>query len=178
MLRVPARRFSPSRSQRRSLKRNRDVRVALVEPRPSEEKYLLYRRYLALRHSGPMAGSEEEFIDFLFATNVQTVEIDYRLDGRLIGMGIVDQEPAALSAVYFCFDPMLSRRSLGVFNILTCIELCRTLARSYLYLGFYVRESRKMSYKGQYEPNQLLDADMRWRDSDSSREASICPHHS
>ncbi|MBN2372012.1 MAG: arginyltransferase [Vicinamibacteria bacterium] len=163
MLRVPVARFRPSRSQRRCARRNRDMRVAVSAPCPSIEKHRLFQRYLDSRHDGPMTGAIEEYVEFLCMTAVQSLEIEYRLGGRLLGVGVVDREPEALSAVYFYYDPEASSRSLGVFNILTCLDLCRGFEIAHLYLGYYVRGARKMEYKACYRPHEILNTDFLWK---------------
>jgi arginine-tRNA-protein transferase len=136
--------------------------VEVGPPAPSEEKRRLYKSYLDLRHDGQMDGSPSEFYGFLYASTVATLEISYRLEGKLVGVGVVDVEPEAMSAVYCYFDPELRGRSLGVFNILWLVEECRRRTIPYLYLGYYVRDSRKMSYKAHYRPYELLESDGRW----------------
>jgi arginine-tRNA-protein transferase len=163
MLRVSVESFRPSRAQRRCARRNADVRVSVSKPSPSTEKHHLFRRYLALRHSGPMTGSPEEYVEFLYVTAVQSLEVEYRLNDRLVGVGLVDHEPEAMSAVYFFFEPNEAPRSLGVFNVLTCVELCRGLGLAHLYLGYYVQGARKMAYKARYRPCDILGADLGWR---------------
>ncbi|HSD29847.1 MAG TPA: arginyltransferase, partial [Vicinamibacteria bacterium] len=94
---------------------------------------------------------------------VETVEVTYRLDGRLLGVGIADVEPLALSAVYCYFDPDEERRSLGVFNVLMLIEEGRRRGARYLYLGYHVASCQRMSYKTSFRPCERLEADGRWR---------------
>jgi arginine-tRNA-protein transferase len=77
-------------------------------------------------------------------------------------VGLVDVEPLALSAVYCYFDPAEARRSPGVFNILWLIDECRRRGAPHLYLGYYVRDSPKMSYKAAYRPYEILGAGGRW----------------
>jgi arginine-tRNA-protein transferase len=162
MIRVPVADFRPSRAQRRCHRRNADVSAQVGRPRASQEKHALYRRYLAGRHDGQMDGSPLEFRGFLYASEVETVEVVYRADGRLLGVALVDVEPLALSAVYCFFDPAQARRSPGVFNVLWLIEECRRRGVPYLYLGYYVRDSPKMSYKAAYRPCEILGGDGRW----------------
>jgi arginine-tRNA-protein transferase len=169
MIRVPVAEFRPSRAQRRCRERNRDVSVEVVPPRPSDEKHALYRRYLSSRHDGQMDGSPVEFRGFLYASEVATIEVVYRAEGRLLGVALVDVEPLALSAVYCYFDPAQAWRSPGVFNVLWLIEECRRRGAPYLYLGYYVRDSPKMSYKARYRPHEILGADGRWRLATASR---------
>ena len=161
MLRVPVADFHATRSQRRCRARNRDVAVELGRPEVSDEKQRLYERYLESRHDGQMDGSREE-LGFLCTSGIETVEIRYRLDGTLVGVGIADVEPLAMSAVYSYFDPNLGGRSLGVLNVLWMIEECRRRGLDHLYLGYYVRDSRKMSYKAGYRPCEILDPDGSW----------------
>jgi leucyl-tRNA---protein transferase len=162
MLRLVVSDFRPSRAQRRCAARNRDLAVELVEPRPTPEKHALYRRYLETRHDGQMDGSTEEFERFLYESPIDSVEAVYRLEGRIVGVGIVDREPLAWSAVYCYFEPDLPGRSLGVFNVLTLVEECRRREVPYLYLGYYVRGCAAMAYKASYRPHELLKEDGRF----------------
>lgn len=157
MIRVPAASFRPSRAQRRCLKQNADVRVARGVPSLSDERQALYSRYLEARHDGQMEGSLAELRGFLYSSPLETLELSYSLEGRLIGIGIADVEPLALSAVYCYFEPALGSRSLGVFNVLTLIEECRRRGFPHLYLGYYVRGCAKMNYKALYRPCEILE---------------------
>ena len=163
MLRLAASEFRPSRAQRRCAARNRDVAVELGEPRPTAEKHALYRRYLETRHDGQMDGSAEEFERFLYDSPLDSVEAVYRLEGRIVGVGIVDREPLAWSAVYCYFEPDLAGRSLGVFNVITLVEECRRREVPYLYLGYYVRGCAAMAYKASYRPHEVLEENGRFR---------------
>jgi arginine-tRNA-protein transferase len=167
MLRVPVAPFSPSRAQRRCRSRNADLDVALVRPSPDAEKMDLYRRYLEARHDGQMDGSPAEMEALTSSSSVQTCEIEYRAGGRLVAVGIADLEPEAMSAVYCYFDPREARRSLGKFNVLWMIEECRRRGRPWLYLGYWVRDCPKMSYKSEFGPCEVLAADGRWRPASS-----------
>jgi leucyl-tRNA---protein transferase len=161
-VRVPVAAFRPSRAQRRCRVRNQDLHVEVGPPAPTEEKRELYQRYLALRHDGQMDGSPGEFYGFLYTSTVSTVEISYRLQGRLVGVGVADLEPDAMSAVYCYFDPEERGRSLGVFNVLWMLEECRRRGIPYLYLGYYVRDCRRMNYKVAYRPCEILGPQGDW----------------
>lgn len=161
-IRLPVDEFRPNRSQRRSLARNADLKVHVGHAHPDDERHALYQKYLERRHDGQMDGSASEFRDFLYTSTVNTLEVTYRRDDRLVGVGIVDAEPLALSAVYCYFDPDEEKRGLGVFNVLTLIEECRRRRVPHLYLGFYVAESPRMNYKARFRPHQILDTQGRW----------------
>ena len=162
-LRVLVDEFRPSRAQRRCLARNAEVSVEVGDPEPTDEKHALYRRYLKSRHDGQMSGSREELGAFLYAAPHLTREWVYSAGGRIIGVGIADVEPQALSAVYFYFDPAEADRSPGVLNVLFLIDECRRRGVPFLYLGYYVAGSPTMAYKAGYRPNEVLGEDGRWR---------------
>jgi arginine-tRNA-protein transferase len=161
-LRVPVASFRPSRAQRRCRARNADVTATVDAPVLTEEKAELYERYLVERHDGQMSGSRDELERFLYASGVTTIEVCYRLQGRLVGVGIADVEPAALSAVYCYFDPGLPARGLGTLNVLWLIEEARRRALAFAYLGYYVAGAPTMEYKARFRPCELLGEDGRW----------------
>jgi leucyl-tRNA---protein transferase len=162
MIRVPVASFRPSRAQRRCRAHNADLAVRLERPAATPEKHELYRRYLEARHEGQMDGSREEFEGFLYSSCLETREVEYRLEGRVVAVGIVDTEPDAWSAVYCYFEPDLERRSLGVFNVLWLLDECRRREVPYLYLGFYVQGCSRMSYKAGYRPHELREPGGDW----------------
>jgi len=161
-IRVPVRAFEPSRAQRRCLARNVDVAATTGEPVLTDEKADLYRRYLAGRHDGQMDGSVDELARFLYAGSARTIETCYRLEGRLVAVGIADVEPQALSAVYCYFAPDLPRRGLGVLNVLRLIGEARARDVEHLYLGYFVAGAQTMEYKAGYRPCEALTPEGRW----------------
>jgi arginyl-tRNA--protein-N-Asp/Glu arginylyltransferase len=162
-LRVDAARFRPTRAQRRCLRQNADVSVRSGWPEPTAEKHEVYRRYLDARHDGQMSGSWGEFQDFLHEAPPFTREVVFRVGERLLGAGIYDAVPGALSAVYFYFDPDLGSRSPGTLNVLWLVEECRRLGFPWLYLGYHVPGSPSMSYKARFFPHEILFDDGQWR---------------
>jgi arginine-tRNA-protein transferase len=162
-IRVPVREFTGSRSQRRCRARNADLDVEIATPAATTEKHELYQRYLEARHDGQMDGSWEELAESLYDTPPTTLEFSYRRDGRLLAVGLADAEPGAMSAVYCYFEPAETSRSLGTFNVLTLLAECRRRETPYLYLGYWVAGSPKMSYKASFRPNEVLGPDGSWR---------------
>ena len=170
-IRVPVASFRPSKSQRRAWRRNQDVTVTIGTPRYTEEKWDVYARYLADQHDGTMSDDPSDLQQFLYTSATDTLEFVYRLDGKVVAVGIVDAADRSLSSVYFFFDPAHGRRSLGVFGALVEIEECRRRGLPHWYLGYYIRECRRMNYKADYRPCELLTPDGRWEvlDADRSR---------
>lgn len=161
-IRVPTAAFTPSRSQRRCLARNADVRSSIAPPELTAEKAELYGRYIAGRHDGQMDGSPEELERFLYTATARSIETCHRVDGRLVAVGIADVEPQALSAVYCYFDPDLRERGLGVLNVLSTIGEALRRGLPWVYLGYWVAGSRTMAYKSAYRPCEALTPDGCW----------------
>ena len=138
--------------------------IVTFEPAlPTDEKHALYERYLEARHSfglpddDAMDGSRDEFESFLYTSCVTTEDMVFRdRAGKLLAVSVVDREPRSLSAVYCYFDPDESaRRSLGIFNILTLVEEARRRDLDYVYLGYWLGDSRKMNYKAAFQPSEV-----------------------
>lgn len=162
-IRLPVADFRMSRSQRRVRRQNDDVSVILSsKPQPSDEKWEMFRSYLDERHDDTMPSTYEVFVDFLYASPVESIEFSYRVDGRLIAVSIADVCPDALSSVYAYFDPAESKRSPGTLSVLSEIEYCRRMGLTYYYLGYYVAGSKTMEYKARFGPHELLDDACGW----------------
>lgn len=159
-IRVPLAGFAPSRSQRRTVRRNADVAVQPDGPADDPEVFHLYGRYVRARHDPGDPAGFDEFERFLLRSPVESRLMRYTIDGRLVGAGWVDVLPDGLSSVYFVFDPAEGRRSLGTFSIMKEIEHARDLGKQWLYLGFYVPGSSKMAYKGAFHPREFAVDEM------------------
>lgn len=158
--------FRPSRSQRRALSRgDAELTMDLGEPVADQERVALYNRHKALR--GLSAGQGEvdvrSYREFLAMTCCDTLEIRYRLGGKLVGVAIADRSSEALSAVYCYYDPSYERLGIGTYSILKQLELCKSWGLRYLYLGLYIADSVHMRYKARFSPHQrLLDGE--WKE--------------
>lgn len=146
--------FRPNRSQRRCARRNADLSMEIRPLAFDEVHYRLYRRYLCTRHAGGGMDQDdrEQYRNFLLRSQVDSVLLEYRLDGEVVMVSLVDRLLDGLSAVYTFFEPGLPQRGLGVYGVLAQIDLARRLALPYLYLGYWIEESPKMNYKRHYRP--------------------------
>jgi arginine-tRNA-protein transferase len=164
-LRIPVAEFWPTRSQRRVLQRNADVTVSTARSSFSEEKLALYNRHKQERGlaRGDGALTRSGYEGWLVESCTETVEMVYRVDGRLIGVGVVDLGQRDASSVYFYFDPDEHRRSLGVFSVLMEIAWLKSMGGRHHYLGLYVADCRHLVYKGQYYPHERLHGGRWWK---------------
>ena len=163
-VRILSEEFRPNRSQRRTLKRHEHLRAQMLDLRYSAEHYGLYLRYQSRRHAGGGMDqdSREQYRHFLLQSNVRSRLVEFREEGVLRIVSIVDELQDGLSSVYTFFDPDLPGASLGTYNILWQIEQCRRLDLPYLYLGYWIAQSRKMAYKINFQPMEGL-IDNRWQ---------------
>jgi len=158
-VRVPVRNFKPSRSLRRIASINRDLALEIVDTAVTDEQYALFMSYQAMRHpdSDMALMSRAEFANMLREGEADTCIYQLRkTDGTLAGGIITDHVNDGLSAVYSFFSPNEARRSLGAQLILTLISEAQRQNLSYVYLGYWIAASRKMSYKARFRPLQAL----------------------
>ena len=153
-VRVPIETFRENRAQRRSYKRHSNLQSVLLPLEFNQEHYSLYLRYQASRHSGGGMDhdSRDQYSHFLLQSRVNSQLIEFREDGLLRMISIIDILKDGMSSVYTFFEPNLRNTSFGIYNVLWQIEECKKLKLPYLYLGYWIKESRKMSYKANFRP--------------------------
>ena len=178
-VRVIAREFRPTRSMRRIANRNADIESEMRLAVPTSEQYAIFRAYLDSRHrDGGMA--DMTVLDYAMMvedSHIETRIIEYRRRespstpapadggarvrrrGDLLAVALTDVLGDGLSMVYSFFDPEESARSLGTLMVLDHIVRAQQMGLSYVYLGYWVRGSHKMDYKGRFLPQERLAPD-------------------
>jgi arginine-tRNA-protein transferase len=164
-VRVVTGEFQANASQRRVIRRNSDLEVTACKPWTTDEQYQLLRRYLKARHpgGGMVDMDESDFSDMVEQSPVKTFVIEYRepsvdgRPGRLVGACLTDQQADGLSMIYSFFEPDDARRSgLGTYIILDHIIRAGRAGLPYVYLGYWVEQSRRMAYKARFRPLEKL----------------------
>lgn len=161
--RIPSSGLELNRQQKRIIKRNNDLVVRPVKPAFTEEYYSLYARYIEIRHSdGDMyPPSRDQFSTFLVRDLPFTCFYEFRRGAQLLAVAVTDVLPNGLSAVYTFYDPFEDRRSLGRYAILWQVREAARLGLSAVYLGYWIKNCRKMNYKTEYRPIEVL-VNQRW----------------
>ena len=165
-IRIPVERFAPGRTLRKCARANAGIEGFEVPAHATAEQYGLFVRYQSARHGeGDMAGMT--FFDYramIEDTPIETLVVEFReQDDRLVGACLTDRLADGLSAVYSFFDPEFERRSLGSYAVMWLVERARALGLPYVYLGYWVPDSRKMAYKSRFRPSEILSAGA-WRE--------------
>ena len=148
--------FQPSSSQRKLIKKNADLQVTLGPPRVDGVRLDLFNRHKLERDLSEEPTSSEHYANWLATSCVDTLEIDYWLDDKLIGVSILDFGAISASSVYFFFDPDESKRGLGTFSVLHEIEWLRGRGLQFYYLGLWIGDCPSMSYKSRFLPHERL----------------------
>ncbi|MCY4237743.1 MAG: arginyltransferase [Rhodospirillaceae bacterium] len=158
-IRVIAGAFEPGSSIRRISRRNLDLVEQDLPSRATAEQYELFIRYVSSRHGdGEMAGMGfGDYAAMVQDSPLRTFITEFRdLDGRLRACALIDRLEDGLSAVYSYFDPAMDQRSLGTYMIIRMIAKSLQLSLPYLYLGYWIEGSKKMSYKWRFRPLEGL----------------------
>lgn len=138
----------------------------------TDEKYLLYKTYqVNVHHDKPSEVSQAGFKRFLCSSplgrcirqkNAKDQQLGsyhqcYRLDGRLIAVGVLDLLPHAVSGVYFMYHEDFEKWSFGKLSAMHEAALALEGGYEFYYMGFYIHNCVKMRYKGDYKPQYVLD---------------------
>ncbi|MEM7400471.1 MAG: arginyltransferase [Pseudomonadota bacterium] len=154
--RVAVDHFKPSRSQKRILARNKDIDIQVIEKQFKQVHFDLYKRYLEDRHNeSPMTtSSQQDYEEFILGSWSDTLFLEFRLEEKLICVAVYDYLPQGLSAAYTYFDTAYQNRSLGKLAVLKLIEQAQLQNLEYVYLGYWIKECQKMSYKTNFAPTE------------------------
>ncbi len=151
--------FSPTKSQKRVIRRNETVDRRATSPWATEDQYDLFRTYLDTRHAdGGMADMDVfEFAAMIEETPIRSRVVEYTEKGKLIGVCLTDVFGDGVSMVYSFYSPDHVRNSLGTYIILDHIQIARDAGLPYVYLGYWVPGSQKMGYKANFSGLEVFN---------------------
>ncbi|MFC3151608.1 arginyltransferase [Litoribrevibacter euphylliae] len=150
--------FKPSKSQKRIINKAKHLNFQVRECAFNENDYLLYEKYIELRHAdGDMHPPDKaQYEGFLCKNFGFNYFLETQLDGKTIAICQFDSLQDGLSAVYTFFDPDFESLSLGVLSVLQLISLAKKVGYPYVYLGYYIQDCSKMNYKSKYQPLEIF----------------------
>ncbi|HKT18765.1 MAG TPA: arginyltransferase [Stellaceae bacterium] len=158
-VRIPVAHFVESRSLRRIRNTNRDILRRSLEAEATLEQFRLFQRYQRSRHSDSdmAAMTFGDYQAMVEDSPVATRMIELRdAAGALWGTGLYDPLDDGLSAVYSFYAPEAGKRSLGTLLVLALVDEARRRRLPFVYLGYWIADSAKMSYKARFHPLEAL----------------------
>jgi arginine-tRNA-protein transferase len=166
-LRVDVARFAPSKTQRRIARMGARLRRVVGTPQVDGARLDLYSRWHADREKArgwaPNAQDGERYgLEFAFhhpcAREAAFYDDDAPEGARLVGVGLFDETPSALSAAFFFHEPApeYARMSLGTLNVLTLVDGARAKGLPHVYLGYRVSGCQSLRYKSSFRPHEAL----------------------
>ncbi len=163
-VRMPVAEFIPNRTQRRVWKQHSNLKMRELPLAFHADHYQLYLRYQNARHAGGGMDQDnhEQYDQFLLQSRVDTRLLEFRENGQLRMVSLIDILSDGLSSVYTFYDPDVAKASYGTYNILWQAAQTEALGLAYLYLGYWIKDCRKMSYKAAFHPLEGL-VNEHWR---------------
>jgi leucyl-tRNA---protein transferase len=163
-LRVIAQAFAATKSQRRAARACAGLRREVGPPCVDDARLALYAKWHGDREMArgwepnPQTG-DRYAVEFAFPhpCGREAAYYDDRAGSRLVGVGLFDETPRALSAAFFFHDPDYARLSLGTANVLSLIGDAQASGRAHVYLGYRVAGCASLRYKGRFKPHEALD---------------------
>jgi len=160
-LRIRLDEFSLSKSQRRVLKRNADLQIAIQPIKITDEVTSLFERHKQRFKTG-VPDTIYDFISGDSAAPCDTFEMSVRMDGRLAAVSYFDIGERSVSAVYGMFDPKFPSRSLGIFTMLKEIEFAIANGKELYYQGYSYEGSSFYDYKKRFYGSEAFDWKGNW----------------
>ncbi|BDY13243.1 arginyltransferase [Hydrogenimonas cancrithermarum] len=161
-LRVNAEAFTLTKSQKRVIKKNRDTLIYIQKPSMTQEHLDLYNRYHKFKSETSAwkytpINPQLYYENFVDGAHDFGKEILYFIDGKLVGVDLVDICEDGISAIYFYYDPDYAKYSLGTYSLLMQIQFAKQMGLEWIYLGYWVEGCRSFAYKTNFKPIEVLE---------------------
>jgi len=161
-IRIDVKNFKLSKSQKKSIKRNKDTKIIVQKPTLTQSHLALYNKYHYQKYqkdgwSHKRISQREYYENFVDGAFEFGKEVLYVQNGNLIGVDLIDILDDGISSIYFYYDLDYSRLSLGVYSLIYQIELAKKLDLDWIYLGYWVDGCKAFAYKESFKPQEKLD---------------------
>jgi arginine-tRNA-protein transferase len=161
-LRINVSEFKLSKSQRKSIKRNKNTEIIIQKPSLTQAHLDLYNKYHAFKHQKDdwthrNISPREYKENFVEGAHEFGKEVLYIQDGEIIGVDLIDILDDGISSIYFYYDPNFPKLSLGIYSLLYQVELAKVLELDWIYLGYWVDGCKAFAYKSNFQPQEILN---------------------
>jgi len=161
-LRIDVNQYRFSKSQKKSIKRNKNTEIIVQKPSMTSAHIALYNKYHAYKSQKDAwqhrnISQREYHENFVDGANDFGKEILYIIEGKLVGVDLIDILDDGISSIYFYYDPDYARLSLGTYSLLYQIKLAKILQLPWIYLGYWVEGCKAFAYKPNFKPQDILD---------------------
>lgn len=161
-VRIDVNNFTLRKSQKKSIKRNKETQIIIQKPSLSQAHIDLYNKYHAYKHvkddwSHRNISPREYRENFVEGAHEFGKEVLYLKDDKLIGVDLIDILDDGISSIYFYYDPDYPELSLGTYSLLYQVELAKVLDLPWIYLGYWVDGCKAFAYKPKFQPLEILD---------------------
>ncbi len=161
-IRIDAFDFIPTRSQKRSVKKNKNTEIYIQRPTLSYEHIELYNKFHKFK--AQKSGWKYYEIDlqtyyeeFVVGAHDFGKEVLYVVDEKVVGVDLIDILDDGISSIYFFYDPKYEKLSLGIFSLMMQISLAKQMGLRWIYLGYWVDGCASFAYKKRFTPYEILE---------------------
>ena len=161
-LRIVVDEYKFTKSKRRIIKKNLGTEIVVQRPSLSDEHLRLYNKYHSWKAKkdgwrGKNITYNEYHENFVEGAHNFGKEVLYIIDGKLVGVDLIDIVDDGISSIYFYYDPDYTHLSLGTYSLLYQVALAKNLQLPYIYLGYWVDGCKAFAYKQNFKPLEMLD---------------------
>ena len=161
-IRIDVNNYNYTKSQKKSINRNKNTKIIVQEPKLSTAHIDLYNKYHKFKQEKDdwkhrNISQSEYHENFVAGANDFGKEVLYIVDEKLVGVDLIDVLDDGISSIYFYYDPDYPRLSLGTFSLLYQIKLAKILELPWIYLGYWVDGCKAFAYKPNFQPQEILD---------------------
>ncbi|MDI1243220.1 MAG: arginine-tRNA-protein transferase [bacterium] len=158
-LRIRLEDFKFSKSQRRVLRRNKDLDVSVTPIDIDATVQALFERHKTrFNHGVP-----ESIYNFISRDPAdapcEMKEIRVTMNGELLAISYFDVGSNSTSGIYAMFEPTITDRGLGIFTMLKEIEYSLETEREFYYQGYAYQGTSFYDYKKRFRGTEAFD----WR---------------
>lgn len=155
-VRIEIANFKPSRVQRYTWKHHSSLEVSVHPLKDESEYFELYQRYMQARHADGENAYDlrAQYRDYLMESGIDSRLVEFRENGLLRMVSIVDVHKDSLSLMYTFYEPSIAQSSFGTYSVLWLVEWCRQLQLPYLHNSYWIKRGTKLSYKSNFNSLQ------------------------